>query len=113
GDITISSNAGINTVSITGEAEVVAGIEDPIILPSQVKLYPNPASQFVEIDLTDLNGIPADLSIKSINGVDMWNKKEVKESNVSVDISSYADGAYLILVQTDRGTVAKRLLIKK
>ncbi|NVJ47009.1 MAG: T9SS type A sorting domain-containing protein, partial [Cytophagia bacterium] len=113
GDITITSNAGTNTVSITGEAEVVAGIEDPTILPSQVKLYPNPASQFVEIDLTDLNGIPADLSIKSINGVDMWNKKEVKESKVSVDISSYADGAYLILIQTDRGTVAKRLLIKK
>ncbi|NVJ48503.1 MAG: tandem-95 repeat protein, partial [Cytophagia bacterium] len=40
GDITITSNAGANTVSITGEAEVVAGIEDPTILPSQVKLYP-------------------------------------------------------------------------
>ena len=113
GDITISSNAGTSLVSIVGVAEIVAGIEEPRIAEVHVKLYPNPASQFIELDLTDLNGIPAHLSIKSMNGTAMWNREEVRDSKVSIDVSTYADGVYLILVQTERGAITKRLLIKK
>lgn len=113
GDISIESNAGTSTIAITGEGQIVAGLEDDRITARLIKVYPNPAVRFVEIDLTDLNGTAADLSIATISGNSVWSKPQVREKKVRVDVSDYSQGTYLILISTERGSTVKKLLIRK
>ncbi len=113
GVITILSNAGSNDIDVTGEGQLVTSIEAPKITDENVKLYPNPASRYVEIDLSELNGMPVEISLASIRGVEVWGRKNVKESKVVVDISTFQQGAYLVLIKAENGYVVKRLLIKK
>ncbi|MEH6535885.1 MAG: T9SS type A sorting domain-containing protein [Psychroserpens sp.] len=79
------------------------------LIKMDVLLYPNPASQIVNIKPND--GI-------IISSVDLYNISGQKirielSSNNSLNVSSLADGIYLLNIFSDNGSVTKRLIIKK
>ena len=52
GQISISSNAGTETLNLLGEGAIVTGIDDDLIDQDEVQLYPNPSRDIVTIDLS-------------------------------------------------------------
>ncbi len=78
------------------------------LIKMDVLLYPNPASQIVNIKPND------GIIITSVDVYDMSGKKIGMElSNNSLNVSSLADGVYLLNIFSDTGSVTKRLIIKK
>ncbi|MGW8122344.1 MBG domain-containing protein [Roseivirga echinicomitans] len=113
GSITISSNNGEEQIAITGEGQIVTGIDDERLDVSEVKLYPNPAADWLMIDLNESPAPMADLKLVNINGHTVWSQKAVSDRAVKVDVSSFTSGLYLVMVETNKGTVIKKVMIKR
>ncbi|MEC7756169.1 MAG: MBG domain-containing protein [Bacteroidota bacterium] len=112
GDITITSNNGEETISVTGEGQIVTGIDDEKLDLDEVILYPNPSDQYLMIDLTSSPSVSANLKIVNVQGESAWQQKEVTVKEVMVTTSSINSGMYLLIVETDKGTVIKKVIIK-
>jgi hypothetical protein len=113
GQITISSNAGNESINIVGIGTVVTSLDDDIIDENEVRLYPNPSSEWVTIDLTDAPIIIPNVSIIDMNGVAIWSKTKVADRQLNVNVSNYPAGTYLVKVASEKGTVLKKLIVIK
>jgi len=87
----VVSQAGNNNYNAAEESESfevfegVLGTEEP----TQVKLYPNPATDFMMVQ----SGVPVDIRIFSVSGNLIFGQKKVTDR---IDISAINEGMYLI-----------------
>ncbi|MFP9114946.1 T9SS type A sorting domain-containing protein [Flavobacterium sp. RHBU_3] len=73
-------------------------------------LYPNPANSRVNLSATD--GIKAVL-VTSLDGKVMYNRNYSDiPNNTDLDISSYAQGYYMVSITTNKGEIQTQKLIK-
>lgn len=68
-------------------------------------IYPNPASGFLNIDLQEAG----QLQIVSLHGV-LMDTVDMAEGRVSIDVSGYAAGAYIVYYRTN-GAIASRKIV--
>ena len=102
-------------VIVTGDATYVAtflqnnGI-DNVDASNGIRLYPNPASTSVTIELDGYEGTTA-ISIIDLNGrtIGEW---QVEESQVVVDLNGFARGAYFVRVIGANNFGIRKLVIK-
>ena len=98
-----------NLVIRASSASSPLGIEDNMLLSSQLSVYPNPATNIINItntndilvnniEITDLNG----RTVKSVN----YNNVTETQVNIS-DLSS---GVYMMKVSSEKWTTVKRIL---
>jgi hypothetical protein len=111
--IMLSHEFGETTVGVTGIGELVTSIDTPQIDKEQVKLYPNPATDVLTIDLSDLNGKVLDLSVLDANGRPLFVKQGFKGSILKLDITMYENGLYLLRINDERSVVTKKVMIRK
>ncbi len=62
-----------------------------------VKVYPNPTTSIVNVNLSNVKSNNADIEIYSANGK-MIYKKSTSDNNTQIDLSSYNKGIYMIKV---------------
>lgn len=93
-----------NTANTTFETLSV----DEFSEEQDIRLYPNPTDAIVTIEATS--------TIQTIGVYDVQGRvilsKDALSSTTSIDISSFADGMYFLVIQTDAGEVTKRVLKK-
>ncbi|MBK8488654.1 MAG: PQQ-dependent sugar dehydrogenase [Chitinophagales bacterium] len=83
------------------------------LLMSQIKIYPNPADDIVNISSPEQIEIIA-LRLYSIEGNEIYQLQNISKSkNFSIDISSYPAGLYSLMLNTSVGTVNYMLQIIK
>lgn len=91
-----------------------SGVEENEIA-NLVKVFPNPASNLLNIDAT--NTEIENLAIEILNNTGQTVVKEnynnVNQSLISIDLGEYAKGMYLIKFETDQFSFSKRLIIIK
>jgi hypothetical protein len=73
----------------------------------QVGVYPNPASYEVTIDLSAVGEKPT-VTITNLSGMEMFSKAEVETQQLTVDVSSYSQGVFLITIKTETGEVIRK-----
>ena len=110
GNLVISSNDGTSNIALSGEGEVVTGIDDGV-LDLKVKVYPNPTDKWLIIDLSESSSHYANISIVDVSGVLIWEERVTENLAKKVDVSSFGTGLYLVFVETNKGTVIKKILI--
>jgi len=112
--ITIST-AGTYTVTVTtsegcestASVEATVGIEDAM-LTNGVKLYPNPATDEVNIMTT----VPFE-TIEVINAIGQSVYKTTLTQNaITLDVTQYSAGIYYVKLQGDNGMVTKKFVKK-
>ncbi len=83
----------------------IEAIEDDI----EIELYPNPTQ-----DILNLN-IPIDLTIHSIKLLDMQGKTllEADKNARQFNIKNYANGTYIIAIDTNKGLISRKINIIK
>ena len=113
GSIVAEHEDGVESIEITGEGAIVTGVDTPIISEEDIKLFPNPATTSLEIDLTNLSGAPADLMINDASGVSVLDKKGVTQRRVTVDVSGYRQGVYILTINSGGGLVKKKVIIRR
>lgn len=93
-----------NTVS-TEIVDAIVGVTDYPGLKEQIKIYPNPTDQILNINLTD-NVKFEEVIIYSLQGQEIKKSKEK-----TINVGNLMDGIYFIKISTDQG-VANRRFIK-
>ena len=84
-------------------------------LPSSIKLYPNPANKYVDIQCTINN-----VQLESVEVIDVYGKVVhaiVRANNhlplrTRINVSGLAGGIYFVRVTTDKGMVIKKFVKK-
>ena len=77
-----------------------------------VVLYPNPATEFVSVQLSDLfTYTNATISLIDINGGVVTTKNFTEKAD-EFDISNVAPGVYFVLIKTNEREISKKLIIE-
>ena len=88
---------------------IITKVVDPV-LSEKVKVFPNPVSDELTIDLGDLNGQIMEL-------YDMLGKRVIyreleSDSILSLNVNKFEKGMYILKIQTEQGIVSKRVVVK-
>ena len=113
GTITFDYEGGSQSKSVSGNGVIVTDIDDQLINASTISIYPNPASDVITLDLTELYGLPVDVNIYNTTGKPMFGKREVTDSKLQVNVSSYESGVYIVRFSNGQSVVNKKVMIKR
>lgn len=107
-------SAGKSCVSVLSNVsaeELITGFseKEKSGLNSDVHVYPNPVSEVLTITNIPLN---ADISVFSMNGKTVRKDKSFKNNSLSIDVSNWNKGIYLVKVQSEKGVSVKKLIVK-
>ena len=92
----------------TDEQGLIVGITDNIYILNKIQLYPNPATDFVNIKSDIHINI---VKIYNIAGEVIANEKANSKSYL-LNTSRFKAGIYLFQIETDKGMINKRLILK-
>jgi len=82
---------------------LIIGVDDNLL--SQVSLFPNPATDIVNIQL------PNTVEMKSIAVYDVLGKVVVNSAtNNQINVSQLNHGVYMVNIETNQGTVTKKII---
>lgn len=77
----------------------------------QVKIYPNPASDVIQLVLKNSDPITS-LSVIDITGKLVLHQTQVNHHKATLDISGLNTGLYLLKIDTSMNSFVKRLIVK-
>ncbi len=80
-------------------------------LNNRVKIFPNPASKNLNIELTDLDAY-GDFYMYDLYGKELIRKKIVNNKTLTIDTSGLPDGIYLVKILLKDHTVSKKVIIR-
>ncbi|HPE74722.1 MAG TPA: carbohydrate-binding protein [Draconibacterium sp.] len=76
------------------------------------RIYPNPASNFVNVDLTGLFNSKTEITICNLSGQTVKTFQNIDPSNIRLNVSELHKGVYYICVKTDNNRIlTSKLLI--
>jgi hypothetical protein len=84
-----------NCIAGTGLNEVAA--------TANINLYPNPAKDVINIEGERIIGVEV---------VDLLGKVVYQGSKTTIDVSTFATGNYFVRVQTEYGTITKKVIVE-
>ena len=101
-----NTSLGRNTLHITGKGVLITGIEPDQVFPG-LSVFPNPAADVLHIKFPNQTrpgpkGMPCGMAIQlvDINGQVAYERKAVTGDKLSLDVSGYRSGVYVLVVQT-------------
>jgi hypothetical protein len=104
----VSSEGAISPMSSQKTAKVeVTGVNNP--LTSDVKVYPNPAQNEINISNNDLIN---SLAIMSITGQVVARVNDINATSYKFDLNGVNSGLYILSVQTENGTSLVKITVK-
>ncbi len=96
---TFSTEVDVVLTSITG----INNLEN-------INIYPNPADNFIKLDLGDHNNVT--IKILDLGGKEVRMLKVKDSSELTIELNGLSNGAYLVSVQTEQ-RVFNQLIIKQ
>jgi len=85
-------------------------MKDRNINIDEIKIYPNPASNYISIYLSDL--IPIEITLCEVNGISYKNIKPTSNL-ISINTNDLARGLYIIRIITNEGIETRKVQIIK
>ncbi len=90
----------VNTTTTVNESQLL-----------NCQIYPNPASDFVNIDFDDPGKLPSSVEIYTIEGKKIYTNNNINSSTLKIDLTKMLKGAYIIRV-VDNEVYQRKLLIQ-
>jgi hypothetical protein len=101
------------TVNITSSAREGGNDIDNLTSQLDLQVYPNPANTFANIKLLGVEGSNS-VQIYDMAGRTVFNADVEGGNELSVDLSRFEKGLYIIQVRTANGTLeTKKLVVQK
>ena len=82
---------------------------------SEMKMYPNPASEFVNITFSAENAEPGVVSVMNLVGQTIYTSNvEVNEgyNMIQVPVKNFTNGVYMVTLRTNTGISTQKLIVK-
>ena len=87
---------------------------DNVLVDNEIKVYPNPVSEILQVELLDLTNRVKQISLIGIDGKLVLNLTQLTVSNLqTVDVSRLTNGLYVLYVETEKGSVYQRVSVMK
>jgi len=80
------------------------------LINSEIKIYPNPTSENLNIDLTNYKNV--NLEIVNTLGQIIFTEKNISNELKNINLSNFAKGIYFINIQTDNKVYTKKFILK-
>ena len=112
----VKTGAKVNTVteSTTTYDSSISGIEDSAFGNMTFKVFPNPTSDIIAIQINGVNNQDLAINMYDIQGALIQETKMVKGQTISYfDIQTLYAGTYLIKISTNASSVTKKITIEK
>jgi Secretion system C-terminal sorting domain len=113
-DATLVDGKGRLTAVKGSEIVIPIDIVDKsaVLKEADVKLFPNPTSDFAEFYLNGYNKIQS-IRVLDMRGREVAQLKNVDSKQTRIDMSEFTNGLYMAEVLTDKGRVVKKLQVIK
>jgi hypothetical protein len=82
-------------------------------LASGYSIYPNPAKDNLHIMLTAGPGQLQSIGLYDIQGKELLKRDNLNRNSLDIPVNSYADGIYILKLQSDKGIATQKILIQK
>lgn len=111
--VPISLTSGQESASVSFEMDtlgirtIILGTNDELSAIS--KVYPNPALDFIIIDLSAAELNNAELSIVDLQGKNILSQR-IESSKEKIEISNLQNGIYFLNLNTEKGSIVKKLI---
>ncbi len=79
----------------------------------QFRVYPNPASDHVRLDLSSMADSQTEVSVYAVNGQKMVSETVKAKSNIELDVRSYPAGIYFVKIVSGNKSAAKKIMVVK
>ncbi len=98
-----SNNIGQGFIN-SSTSNTVTAIKEPTSTSLQMKVYPNPASDLVYVDISDSKVLTIQVSVYDITGKQISNDIYVAGNNhIGVNTQGWQKGEYMITISDTRG----------
>ena len=114
----IVANAAGDTVYIseynTRRLRMITGYAlntDELYKSLELEVYPNPVTEVVNLRMKD-GVLPSSISIVDLEGNVVLQLESIPESHVKLDVSGFAPGTYMLVVESEEYTVGLERILK-
>jgi hypothetical protein len=77
-------------------------------------VYPNPAKDFVLINLTEFNGKLSQINLLNVQGQNVLSLNTIDQSKIlNMPLTNLSDGIYFLQIQTATGILSEKIIILK
>ena len=109
GDVTAVARMRIRKIMVTS-------VKEPELATNRLSVFPNPADREVQVRL-NLNAPSklVELRVMDISGrlLQVQQFEDFQSGDISLDVSSFAGGSYLLKVRTEEGTKTQRFVVQR
>jgi len=98
----VTTSTGLSRI-----CDFASGIEEEELV--QVNVFPNPASDFINVQIPDVN--KCEWQLVELSGR-VISQSQVMETNFGIGVKDLSAGIYLLRVNTEKGIATKKIMIK-
>lgn len=107
-----SGSIGTYLLDIPIERVQMTGI-DNIELNNQISLYPNPAKEFVTVDLKDFTETVSKIVLLDMQGREIYTENETAfKQTVNLPLNNISEGIYFVQIYSGKGILTKKLIVE-
>lgn len=94
------------------EISVVSGIDETLPIQLEVKVYPNPASSYLCLQVEDIETLPYEVFLYDLNGMQIKQIK-VTDMQTEIDINNLVSSVYFLKVVKRDEAIKTFKIVKK
>lgn len=90
-------------------------ISDIKELDRSIQVYPNPTSGVLRLKVNLKSGSDLVIRVSNVLGqqVGMFSASNIQQGEIRLDLSAYANGVYVLSIQSDKATVSKKVILQR
>lgn len=113
GEIVFSYGEGSQSYTLSGEGTIITSTEINASNSGKVSIFPNPTSSLLHFDLSEFGGDKIDIQITNATGIPFLTKDGYTGKKLSIDVSRYKMGIYIVQFTNGQFVVRKKVMIKR
>ncbi len=104
-----------NIAAIGFDLELLTAVDENPLPENSVKIYPNPASEFIKVDITFEKSTNTTVVIADMSGkiIEMDLHENLQAENLTYNMERYPAGTYVVRVSTREGTKTEHVIVAK
>ncbi len=97
--------------AIMYRGENSTGVND--LLATDMDIYPNPASEFLQVSWEDINARSLQIDITNINGQLVYSQRglSAQKSSLQVNLKDWMAGAYMVTLRAGNKELSKKVIV--
>jgi len=97
-----------NYVRLVRHADSSMGYNEMEIKENQLNIYPNPAKEYITVDISSENIENATVQIINLLGKVVYSETGIINNNIKIDIQNFESGLYFLSIENENSIMIKK-----